>query len=521
MADAKPALCPKCGAAATFVACPACGAVFWKELAGWTAGLSAAATVCLLVVGYAASVWLKAGAGAAMLGCVGGLAWVRVSLLRAARLRSPHWDSSTQWGGAGTSLLRVARLRSPHPPSGEAETPLHVRLWTAATAVLLGVSITAGLALYDAADARSKSQAAHKPPAEPPAAKSNPLPVAVTFRPQAGGTGQAVFLAGAPGGKPLTVRVTTAPPTGTDPKVMPVPVGRSPLNHWLGAGLALWQIGNEADEKWWLEQLCSADVLVRPGVETEVNWRGGRRVPLPPGKAVTLTCPGYDPLTTSASVPLRHPPPGANAPAATPPPKTDAEALKELDEIGKQLQKAQTMIATTLLMDDKFDDAIKEFDAVLRADPKDVYALNGRGFAHAGKGDLTRAFVDLDASVRARPEWAPTYRLRGQALFVRKEYRAALGEYTHAIRLDPKAGVGLLWPVRDPFSAHLERALVRLEMGEWDGAVGDCDAELRLNPNSYEAYGLRARAHQKLGNDAAARADVARATELRDARKKR
>ena len=107
-ADAKPSCCPKCGAAATFVPCAACGGVIWWDLAGWTAGLSAAVAVCLLVVAYAASVWLKVGAGAALLGCVGGRAWIRVSLLRAARLRSPH------------------------APAGEAETPPHVRLWTAA-----------------------------------------------------------------------------------------------------------------------------------------------------------------------------------------------------------------------------------------------------------------------------------------------------------------------------------------------------------------------------------------------------
>lgn len=74
--------------------------------------------------------------------------------------------------------------------------------------------------------------------------------------------------------------------------------------------------------------------------------------------------------------------------------------------------------------------------------------------------------------------------------------------------------------MRDPFSIYVERAVVRFELGQYEGALSDCNAELRLNPNSCEAYGARSMTHQKLGNDAASQADRNRAIELKDLQKR-
>jgi tetratricopeptide (TPR) repeat protein len=497
MPEGKPMPCPNCGAEPGLVTCPACGGVFRKNLAGWTLGLSAAVAACALVVAYAASWWLKGAAVAIALGCGAGFLAIRAALLRAARVRMPDF------------------------PWHEGRPPWHVTLWAAGAAALVLASVTVGFVSYDAAGFRTAAPTAGAaPPPAPAQPVKKPLPVGVTFRPSAGGPGQLVYLTGAPGIEPLIVRVTADPPRNGNARAALVPVGRSRVQNVLWAAMELRRLEKEVDEKEELRRLYSADVLVRPGAEAEVVWKGGRGVLVPPGRAVTLTCEGYAPLTTSTTVPPNSPA-ARRPPTPVGPPRASAEALKELEEVAKQVRQARTTHATTLLLDGKYDDAVREFDAILAEAPGDVYALNGRGYAHAGRGDLARAFADLDESVRVRPEWAPTYRLRGQVLFLRKEYRAALGEYTSAIRLDPRAGVGLLWFVRDPFSAHLERAFVRLELGEFGGAVADCDAELRLNPNSYEAHGLRAAAHQKLGNGAAAKADRDRAVELRDARPKR
>ena len=484
MAEAKPTQCPKCGAVSGVVSCPACGSVFYKNLAGWTAGLSVAVAVCLLVAAYAGPWWLKAGAVAALLICAGVLVWIRVALLRAVRVRDPL-------GAAGGA-------------------PLSVRLWTAAALAVAVAATAGGFAAYDRVESRPAT-------ATPPAAlaPAGPTGPARPFE-AADAAHLTAELARRDVGRIL---LKATHPTGTFStasglSVIVVSDGRvrgQVAVGWVGLSGAGYATsyrftigGGRAD----VEVLTDSAVY-----KISAEGLGSARD--------ALTALGDDlarglPPKRSTAAPAVK-----GGPAASRPPTTGAEALKELEEIGKQVRQARTMNATTLLLDGKFDEAIREFDAILAETPQDVYALNGRGYAHARKGDLTKAFADLDASVRARPEWAPTYRLRGQALFLRKEYRAAHAEYASAIRLDPKAEVGLLWFVRDPFSAHLERALVRIELGEFEGAVGDCDAELRLNPNSYEGYGTRAVAHRKLGNDAAAKADAARALELRDVGKKR
>lgn len=492
MPEPNPTKCPKCGAGAGPVSCPSCGAVYWKELAGWTAGLSVVIAACALVAVYAASWWLKAGAASVALGCAVGLFGLRAALLRAVRTAAPDF------------------------PWHEGRQPWQVILWSAGAVGLLLAATTAGFVVYDAAGGRAATPAASvtlpQVPPPPVAQKGNPLPVAVTFRPAPTGTGQAVYLTGAPAAKPLSVKVATHAGEGQHPEVWVAPGSRKQVRT-AGRVATFWALVGDRERT--NAGSIETVVVVRPGVETEVVWAGDRTFRLKHGQAVTLTSPGYDTLTTASSVPLR-PVPTANAP-----PATGAEALKELEEVAKQVRQARTTNATAMLLGGKFDDAIKEFDAVLAEDPKDVYALNGRGFAHAQKGDLEKAFADLDASIQARPEWAPTYRLRGRALFAHKHYLSAMGEYTDAIRVDPKAEVGLLRSARDPFSAHLERALAWLEVGEFEWAVRDCTEELRLNPNSPDAHEVRGSAHQKLGNEAAAKADRDRADELRGGRQKR
>ena len=355
MADAKPALCPKCGAAGGDVACPSCGTVFWTELAGWTAGLSAAVTVCLLVVGYAASAWLKAGAGVALLGCVGGLVYVRVSLLRAACVRMPH------------------------QPWGEGGSPLQVRLWTAATVLVLIAVTAVGFVGAERSESRPEPQVVHKPPAEPPAVrKPNPLPVAVTFRAAATGTGQAVFLTGAPDGPPLVVEVTTSPGAGsTRLPVVRVP-SRSRLQGWVGVALQLWE-QQEADEREREEKRwCSATVQVRPAVETPVAWRAGDTFRLAAGQAVTLTCPGYDALTTSVSVPLKEQPAPAVRPVYRPPaeyrpPPTPVLPLR-LPPVDLEQQKRAREAAARQLTTSFRDSAVGKGRVLVLTNPGPAYA---------------------------------------------------------------------------------------------------------------------------------------------------
>lgn len=314
MADAESSCCPSCSAAATFVSCPACGSLFYKDLAGWTGGLSVAVAVCLLVAVHAASVWLKVGAVAVSLGCLAGFFGIRSSLVRAAHLRDP---------------LAVLRDGS----------PLQVRLWTAAAVVTMVAFTAGGFVGYDRVESRPDptTTAAVAPAASPSApAKPNPLPVAVTFRQAPNGTGQTLHLTGATGITPLTIRISTSrtnraeetgppqlpdlpdlpdrdqpnngKPRRTKPSVgVKSALGTKPsvgVKSALGLALELWSQHEEERRNEEREAPLSAVVVVRPGAETQVVWPE-KDFLIRPGQAVVLECPGYDTLRTSTSVPFK------------------------------------------------------------------------------------------------------------------------------------------------------------------------------------------------------------------------
>lgn len=68
-------------------------------------------------------------------------------------------------------------------------------------------------------------------------------------------------------------------------------------------------------------------------------------------------------------------------------------------------------------------------------------------------------------------------------------------------------------------SAYIERGMLKLKIGDYNGAIGDANRILELDPDFAAAYELRAKARTELGNLEGARADRERSFELlREAR---
>src|SRR6476620_3091330 len=99
-------------------------------------------------------------------------------------------------------------------------------------------------------------------------------------------------------------------------------------------------------------------------------------------------------------------------------------------------------------------------------------AHNNRGNAYTAKGDLDRAILDFDQSIKLDPTSAKPFNNRGAAYLRKGEYDLALASLDQAIKLNPSNG-----------RAFVNRAGVYLKKNEYDRAARDYDEAIRLDPN--------------------------------------
>ncbi len=133
-----------------------------------------------------------------------------------------------------------------------------------------------------------------------------------------------------------------------------------------------------------------------------------------------------------------------------------------------------------LLLQNKFDDAIVEFNAALQADPTNAKTYNSRGNAWRGKGELDIAIADYNEAIRLDPGFAFPYNGRGDAYYDKGEFDRAISDYSEVIRLAPTLAA--------PYN---NRALAWRDKGELDRALEDANEALRRDPKNVAVYSTR------------------------------
>jgi tetratricopeptide (TPR) repeat protein len=151
------------------------------------------------------------------------------------------------------------------------------------------------------------------------------------------------------------------------------------------------------------------------------------------------------------------------------------------------------------------DDALMDFDEVLRREPAMPTALLGRAEVYLRKGQLTTALKDLDAALEAQPDNLTALYVRSQARLEANQRDLALADADAAVRFAPH------------FTGPYEnRALLYMRLHEPERALADYDAMLAINPENDWGLGGRARAYAALGKLDMARADLAAVGESAD-----
>lgn len=89
-------------------------------------------------------------------------------------------------------------------------------------------------------------------------------------------------------------------------------------------------------------------------------------------------------------------------------------------------------------LQNRFTDAISDFDESIQLYPHQSLAYNRRGLSHASLGNHQLALPDFDKAIENSPSFAAPHNFRGQSLESLGRYAEAVTEYEKAVKLAPE-----------------------------------------------------------------------------------
>ena len=177
-------------------------------------------------------------------------------------------------------------------------------------------------------------------------------------------------------------------------------------------------------------------------------------------------------------------------------PKSNLEEAKNYYESG---QKKQTL--------EDYQGAIADFTKSIQLKPDSGGFYSSRGSAKQELKDYQGAVTDFTEAIRIDPFYAYFYYNRGRAKEEMKDYQGAMNDYNEAIRLDtPDTGSyktieSLKQNLINEDSldhisirAYKRRAVIKLELEDYKGAIADYNEVIRLNPTSPSTHNNRGEA---------------------------
>jgi tetratricopeptide (TPR) repeat protein len=180
-------------------------------------------------------------------------------------------------------------------------------------------------------------------------------------------------------------------------------------------------------------------------------------------------------------------------------------------------------------------------DSGKMSDKPQAWAHANRGMAFMYKGDVDRALADLTRAIEIDPTYAIAFTDRGTVYDSKNDHARAIADFDAAIKLDPKSsdaltgrcaaraeqGDDLQGAVADcnqalqtrgnnSAGALNSRGFAYLRLGQYDNAIADYNAALKLNAKLASALYGRGLAKQKKGDAAGGQVDMAAANLLQN-----
>ncbi|GAP96459.1 tetratricopeptide repeat protein [Leptolyngbya sp. NIES-2104] len=175
--------------------------------------------------------------------------------------------------------------------------------------------------------------------------------------------------------------------------------------------------------------------------------------------------------------------------------------------------------------------ALDSYNRILQIDPKAAIAYSGLALVRSRLGDERQARLDTEKSAALMAEQTTRHLYhsdlsllelsiatagqtpqgdvwklieQGYRQIDAQNFRAALNTFNQAVELLPSGSA----------RPYVDRGVAYLWMQDYRSAIADFSTAIRFNPFYIKAYEYRARAHERMGQTQAARADMQRAINL-------
>jgi len=157
----------------------------------------------------------------------------------------------------------------------------------------------------------------------------------------------------------------------------------------------------------------------------------------------------------------------------------------------------------------EYDQAIANYDEVIRLNSKFAMAYYNRGNAYNAKKNYDQAIADYSKAIRLKPNLDTTplalaYGLRGNGFYNQEKYDQAIRDYTEAIDLNPHY-----------VNIYYNRGIAYHQKNDYDHAIEDFTEVIRLNPIDADAYNNRGIVYKNKGDYDQAIADYSEAILLK------
>jgi tetratricopeptide (TPR) repeat protein len=195
-----------------------------------------------------------------------------------------------------------------------------------------------------------------------------------------------------------------------------------------------------------------------------------------------------------------------------------ADAYEELDQYDKAVASVEKAIEnsrdgdTTLIVRrglalfsaDRYDEASRDFNAVLESDSLNIDALMGRALLQAERGDFTAALADLNTVVEHYEKPEHPLLTHGLVHLDMGLVSEAEADYNRANELRPQ------WP-----RGLVQRAEFFNDVHRYEEALRDVDTAIDLDPENARAHLRRAEVYRNMGRFAESLEDYSRAEKLK------
>jgi tetratricopeptide (TPR) repeat protein len=178
------------------------------------------------------------------------------------------------------------------------------------------------------------------------------------------------------------------------------------------------------------------------------------------------------------------------------------EAVKLLKAKDDPKPYAQALVLRAQMVEDH-DEKFKDFDAAVKADPRNVDALQARALLLLEKGEAEQASKDLQAAVELQKDNPAVLGALADVMTNLKKYDEALKLCDQVIKLKPKETIG-----------YNLRARVNVLKDDLKAGINDLNEALKINPDDLASLVMRSGLLAADGKTDEAKADIDRALSI-------